>query len=300
MKREGYKEKFSRAAAAQSTSYELSEEEMAALKQCLLVMALDLIGLCERNGIRVALAGGSALGAVRHQGFIPWDDDLDLIMPREDYSHFCKVLSAELGEKYYIAGPNSGEFYKTRFPKVFKRNTVFKAISDVGSELPCGVFLDIFLLENVPGNSILRKLKGAWCSVLMFAGARVYMYEHDNPVMRRHMSATEQSLRDYEKAVRWGKILSVIPSNKWFDWVDRAVQYHKETGYLGIPTGRRHYFGEILPYTAYLPFSKGMFEGHEVPLPADCDMYLKNLYGDYMQIPPPEKREKHYIVELKL
>lgn len=283
-----------------SVTRELAPEELKALKACLTEMMLDIIYVCQASDIRVMLAGGSTLGAVRHQGFIPWDDDLDLLMPREDYGRFCKVFQENLGEQYELVGPNLGERYKTRFPKVFKRNTTLRSLSDVGSDLCCGVYVDIFLLENIPRNRLVRCLKGIWCSGLMLAASRVYMYEHDNPMLRAHMSVTEESRRDLDKAIRLGKMLSWIPARTWFDWVDRAVRYRKKTGLLGIPTGRKHYFGEIFPENVFLPLSKGVFEGYEVPLPADCDTYLKNLYGDYMQIPPPEKREKHFIVELKL
>lgn len=300
MAREGYKEKYLKAATYNIEQYELPNDQLRALKNCLLEMALDVINVCEQNGIQVAFAGGSALGAIRHNGFIPWDDDLDLIMPRSDYILFREMFERKLGDRYDLVAPNYTTAYKARFPKIFKKDTIMRSLSDVSSNLPCGVFLDIFLLENVPKNIIVRYLKGMWCNALMLAGTRVFMYEHDNPVLRAHMGATESGRKDMARAIRLGKLFSWIPARKWFDWTDRAVQYHHHTGILGIPTGRKHYFGEILPEEVFLPFGKGKFEGHEVPLPAECEEYLKNLYGDYMQIPPPEKRERHYIVELKL
>lgn len=282
------------------SAYELSEDELAGLKSSLLSMALEVIQVCESNGIRIALAGGSALGAVRHKGFIPWDDDLDLMMPRSDYDRFCKVFKNTLNDRYELIAPNKGNRYKNRFPKVFKRGTVLKTVGDVDLDLPNGVFLDIFLLENIPQSRLIRLAKGFWCNFLMYASSRAEMYACDNPILREHMSATKEIRKAYNKTIRIGKILSVIPLRTWFNQIDRAVQYKKTTGLLGLPTGRKHYWGEIFPEEVFLPFSRGTFEGHEVPLPADCDTYLRNLYGDYMQIPPPEKREKHFIVELKL
>ena len=77
------------------------------MKQCLLEMYSDILRVCEKYNIRVMLGGGSALGAVRHGGFIPWDDDLDLIMPREDYNKFISVFDKELSDLYEITSPNS-------------------------------------------------------------------------------------------------------------------------------------------------------------------------------------------------
>lgn len=279
---------------------ELSAEDLQRLKNTLTEMMLDVLAACQAYGIQLMLAGGSTLGAIRHQGFIPWDDDLDLMMTRSDYEKLCDVFDRALGEKYMLVAPNHGELYLTRFPKIMKRDTILRSVTDVGAPPPCGVYLDIFLLDSIPANPFVRKIKGIWCNALMFIGSRVYLYERDNPVFRAHMSGTEEAKRALRVTLAIGKLFSFIPSRKWSDWADKAVRYRKHTGLLGLPTGRKHYFGEIFPEDVFFPPSLGMFEGHEVPLPADCDSYLRNLYGDYMQIPPPEKREKHYIVELKL
>ena len=296
----GYKEKQQKALTGVWEQYELKPEQLQALKSSLLEMTLDVIQVCERFGLRIALAGGSALGAIRHQGFIPWDDDIDLMMPRADYQKLCEVFPEALGKEYDLIVPQNYKFAKTRFPKIIKKNTICRSLGNVEASEFNGIFLDIFILENVPKNRLLRTVKGAWCNFLMLAGTRAVMYKHNTPLLTGFMSTTEESRRDWNRTMRLGRLFSVIPYGRWFQWTDRAVQYRKETGLLGLPTGRKHYFGEILQEQTYLPFSKGMFEGYEVPLPADCDAYLKNLYGDYMQIPPPEKREKHYIQELKL
>ena len=300
MRNYSYKEGMTTAAGGDYKPTTLTDEQLAALKKTLTQMTMDVIRFCELNHICVMLGGGSALGAVRHNGFIPWDDDLDLLMPRSDYERFSKLFDGAFGERYDLVAPNRGVERKDRFPKILKKRTVMRSVGGIGSNAPSGVFLDIFILENIPRNKLFRFVKGVFCTALMFAGSRVQMYSVDNPVLRRMMEQTEKSKRVYRSSLRWGKMFSVIPDGKWYDWIDKAVQYKRKTGLLGIPTGRKHYFGEILPASVYLPASKGVFEGHEVPLPADCDTYLKNLYGDYMQIPPLEKREKHYIVELKL
>jgi lipopolysaccharide cholinephosphotransferase len=278
----------------------LSPEEMTTLKECLIEMYLDVAAVCEKHGLCIMLGGGSALGAVRHQGFIPWDDDLDLLMPRSDYEKLAGVFQDELSEKYTLVAPNRPEPAKARFPKIIKKNTTLKELTDLDSDLPSGIFLDIFILENVPGNPVLRSIKGILCSGLMYMSSCAYWYEHGGDAVRRYMCGTTEGAKEYRKRRTIGKICSLIPSHRRFNMVDRAVRYKKETGLLGIPTGRKHYFGEILPTSVYLPVTDGTFEGHNVKIPGGYDKYLRNLYGNYMEIPPVEKRERHLIVEFSV
>lgn len=300
MKKQSYKTSMQNAAATVPDAFTLSDGQLEQLKETLLDMMLELIRVCRKNGLRIMLAGGSALGAVRHQGFIPWDDDIDLMMPRDDYEKFCGLFEKEMGKTYDLVAPNCGKARRDRFPKIMKRGTVMRSVGGIGSKTADGVFLDIFILENVPKNRVVRMVKGLFCTALMFIGSKVQMYEADNPALQSLMEQTTEGRKLHRSTRFWGRLFSLVPAGKWYDWIDRSVRYRKETGLLGLPTGRKHYFGEILPERVFLPPSEGVFEGHAVPLPADCDAYLKNLYGDYMQIPPPEKREKHLIVELKL
>lgn len=278
----------------------LSLDEMIELKTCLVEMYLDIAHVCERNGLCLMLGGGSTLGSVRHKGFIPWDDDLDLLMPRKDYNKFAELFEKELSDKYILVAPNRSAPAKTRFPKIIKKGTTFRELTDLYSEFYCGVFLDIFILENVPKNIIHRTLKGVLCSGLMYMGAQAYWYEHQGEAIRRHMLRTVEGTKAYKKKRIIGRLCAVIPSYRWYNMIDSAVQHKHETGLMGIPTGRKHYFGEILPTFVYLPVSEGIFENHTVKLPHNCDAYLRNLYGNYMEIPPVEKRERHLIVDFSL
>ena len=97
-----------------------------------------------------------------------------------------------------------------------------------------------------------------------------------------------------------GKLLSVFSHKQWICLYDTFVKNKKKSSYSSIPTGRKLYLGETLPSNVYFPPTNGIFEGICVKLPADPDAYLKNLYGNYMWIPPIEKRESHLITELSL
>ena len=280
---------------------ELSPEENQSLKNELVQMFQEILAVCQKHGLTIMLGGGSALGCVRHQGFIPWDDDLDLMMPRNDYEVFKTVFEEELGKKYILSSPNYKDKSKARFPKIMKKNTVLKELTDINSDLPCGIFLDIFLIENVPENILLQRIKGLWCSGLMFASTQAFWYEHRCDELRTYMCQTDEGKKSYRTRMRIGKICGMIPSWKWFNAVDKAVQYHGKTSLVGMPTGRKHYFGEIHPKDVLLPVSYGSFCNIKAPLPGKTDTYLRKLYGEsYMELLPEDKREKHFIVEFSL
>ena len=162
----------------------------------------------------------------------------------------------------------------------------------------CKIFIDIFIADRVPENALARKLKGLRCNLLEFIGSQVSIVEQLNDETKKRYLAGGH----FGFFVRYivGKIFSIRPSSYWYDHIDKAVQYNKNSSLYGLVTGCRHYFGEIFPDSVYFPVSQGEFEGHAVPLVHEPDTYLKNLYGDYMQIPPIEKRQKHFVRALKL
>ena len=299
MARQGFKAMMNELSANSDILYELSADELFTLKATLVEMFQDVYEVCKKNGLNIMLGGGSVLGSIRHQGFIPWDDDLDLLMPRSDYERFKAVFESELGERYVLSAPNYGDKSKARFPKIMKKGTTMKELADVNSDLPSGIFLDIFILDKVPENRVHQKIKGLWCNAMMYASTQAFWNEHRSEVIRNYMCTTGRGKRAYYWKRVVGSVCGIIPSWKWYNMIDRATQYNKETSLLGIPTGRKHYFGEILAADVMLPISFGQFEGKVVPLPADTDAYLKNLYGSYMEIPPVEKRERHFVVECK-
>lgn len=277
----------------------LSEDENRKLRQTFLTAFQDIVKVCEKNNITVMLTGGSALGAVRHHGFIPWDDDMDIAMSRSDFERFKCLFKKELASEYMLSSPNYEGLVLNRFPQVLIKGTKFVGIESVGISGPCCIAIDIFIIENVPDNKLLRIIKGIFCQGLMFIGSRVQSYEQKNSILRKYMYKTVEGKKLYNKRLWVGKLFAVIPSKKWFDWIDKACRYEKETNYMGTPTGRKHYFGEIRKHSTFVPASKGTFEGIEVNLPGNPQDYLSNLYGDYMNVPPIEQREQHFIYEIE-
>ena len=289
-----YKLLMNKLAVSSPVLRELTKEESERLRTTLLEIVDDILRVCEKYNFCIMLGGGSALGAVRHHGFIPWDDDVDLLMPRADYERFKKVFKKELGDKYELNSPNYSCRAYARFPKVEKKGTVLTQLEKVSHKIA----VDIFLIENVPGNRVRRTLHGYYAQLLMTIASQVNFKEDAGTVLKQYMCSVREGRILYYAKMIIGGIFGIVPAWKWYNMVDKALQYKRYEGLWGICSGRMHYFGEIFPKEDYLPVVYEEFEGRQVPVPHNIDAYLTNLYHNYMELPPEEKRERHFIRDI--
>ena len=147
--------------------HELTPEELKALQACFLEIIKDIDRVCQEHGLCYMAAGGTALGSVRHKGFIPWDDDVDILMPREDLNRFVELFEECMGDKYELTTPNSDKYQlESMISAVYKKNTLKAAFLDYNTPFPKGVHIDIFAIESVPRNPIVRGIKGGIHPVL--------------------------------------------------------------------------------------------------------------------------------------
>lgn len=285
---------------ADSSGYllEINEETKRQLQAVLTDMLADIQKVCAKHNISMFLVGGSALGAVRHKGFIPWDDDIDISMTRKDYERFKDIFEIELADKYVLCAPNYSGRSKSRFPKILKKGSYLEEIIDSKDKDLCRVFVDIFILENVPENTFDQIIHGCCCNALETISGMVFFVENADAETKAFYKNASKA--DYYVRTVVGSLFSFKNSQWWFDAVDSACNFKGESRLVGIPTGRKHYFGEIFEHDRLFPLIQVEFEGKEYQIFSGYDYYLSNLYGDYMKIPPVEKREKHFVKRLNI
>ena len=273
--------------------------ELKALQDCLYGMMTDLDVRCRKHGIKLFLVGGTLLGAVRHKGFIPWDDDVDFATSRNDYEKLKEIFESEFSENYELRCPNASSPCNIRFMKIYKKGTVLSTYSKHSPFEPQCVSVDIFPCDYVPQNRICRKIKGIYVNLLMLIASCVSECRYGDI---DHLIKNSRSGNVYlYLRMLTGKLFSFHSPGKWFDIVDRKVRYKKKTPCITLAFGRGHYFGELCPENTFFPLKKVPFRDHSFYVPADCRYYLEHLYGkDYMTPPDESRRERHYVKELIL
>ncbi len=278
----------------------LTEHESLNLKKMLLIMVRDVMRLCETNGITCMLGGGSCLGAIRHKGFIPWDDDLDLMMFRDDYEKLIVLCrDGALGKDYEVNYPSDKFDSKNPYLKIYRKGTLDNELYNENTPFPDGVFIDVFPIDNTPRKAFIRKLRGLLSDSLLIISTCVLYSQYPSSKYKEFVSQTKETKRRYQLRVLIGSIFGVIPHRRWVYWFDRFSIYDKDTGYVTIPTGRKGYVGEVQKTTVFLPVKYVPFEDMELPIPSDYHTYLVGLYNNYMEMPPLEKRERHMVYQFK-
>lgn len=281
--------------------HEMTDAERHGVQQRLLEMYADIRSVCKQHNLTIVLGGGSCLGAIRHKGIIPWDDDLDLNMPRKDYNRLLELLKQNaLGDKYEYRYPD-GKMYSTcAFLKIYLRDTIFKTVFDDSEQYAKGLYIDIFPIEGVPNFKPWRIIKGLIANSLRLIGNCVYESQYDMKTLKQMMGDYPELLSFIRKRRFIGKLFSFLDSRTWMYLFDRLVADERVTPLVTVPTGRNLYHGEIIESSKLFPAIEVPFENITADVYHDYNAYLTMMYGDYMKIPPVEKRERHFIKNIKL
>ncbi len=276
-------------------------EDIKKLRNILLEMYSDIKTVCDKYGIELFAGGGTCLGTIRHKGFIPWDDDMDFNIPREGYDKFKQIFDSELSEKYGITVPRNNKLSKTLYMQVYKKGTRLVTVNhSFKSDDSNAIAIDFFPIENMPDNYFVRKIKMKSIDLLRIIALSVDFYQNKDPMFTQAFSGSIKSKLYYYSRKSIGFIASVFGRQNLYNFYDKYASGSKGRKYCSIPTGRGLCQKECHKVEVFFPPKKASFEGLEILIPNDADAYLSRLYGDYMTVPPANKREDHFYKEIDL
>ncbi len=273
----------------------LSEEQLKKLQKLLLSILEDIDYICDKYNLKYILIGGSAIGAMRHKGFIPWDDDIDIAITRKDYNELVKIIRTEYSNKYSIFDANDDKNYGRIIPKIRLKGTTYRTILEPDLE-DCGIRIDIFLIENVFNNFLLRNIQGIGCLFFGFALSCRRLYSHKNE-FKNIVSGVSFKIKKF-----LGFIFSFASLETWARWTNKWYSICKkdDSKYVSVPTDGAHFFGELTNRTNLCDRKEIIFEGKKRYVPSSVDSYLTRIYGNYMKIPPIEKQLRSKYLEYNL
>lgn len=249
-----------------------------------LEILLEFQGLCQRNNLRYFLTAGTLLGAVRHKGFIPWDDDIDIAMPREDYERLAAVCRTELGPQYFFQDYSTEPNFPYYFAKIRKMGTEVYETGLDDIEMHKGIYIDIFPLDICPDRQ--------WKAVVFFKGVELLDCAVLSKVSRQFVCGYRKW---YMRAAYC--ILRYLPKRTLFalrEWLRKAVAVGASGERLCTVGGRHGHPRETYRTQWFEHIQELSFEGHAFPAPGGWDELLCNMYGDYMTLPPEEEQERHF------
>jgi lipopolysaccharide cholinephosphotransferase len=242
--------------------------------------------ICHAHDITYYFIGGSLIGAVRHQGFIPWDDDIDLAMLRPDYERFTDICKTELNEKYFLQNEKTDPFFYQTMSRICTLGTFIQ--EEYSNHIPFNksVYLDIFPLDKIPEDGEGQKKQA---SAIRRIDKLIFLkscYVYDKGFLN--------SKRIGKKIVQG--LLWPLPYHSLMVQREKIIrQYEEAPSSLVCSTASRYrYEKQIHPVDRFGSPQYLAFEGEYYPVPSDWDGYLKQLYGNYMQWPPEEKRHPEH------
>ena len=257
----------------------------------------DFMDICDRHGLDYFGIAGTGIGALRHHGFIPWDDDIDVAMPRDDFEKLLPLVEKEMGDKYLIMNAERYPNYPLMTTRMTMRGTKFKEEASKNIDAPLGIFLDLYPLDKVSDNpkEARRQARDAWfwSKILILRSIPFPMLGFSGWKAKIiHAICGLAHL-----------VLSILHVPK--TWIYKKAYEAETRSNHYTKTKNLDFFCDTTPYMNLYavkdiyPLRKLPFEDVELNFPHNLHNNLTGMYGDYMQLPPEEKRKNHYPYELE-
>lgn len=269
----------------------VTEEIREKLKSKQLYLLREFLNICRENNLQYYLVGGSALGTVRHKGFIPWDDDIDVALPRPDYNKFIEISQSKLTSDIFLQTFLTDKDYRNDFAKLRLEGTTFIESPCRNLNINHGIFIDVFPIDGYPYKKIDIKILNIMKKVVKTYAHRGFYSNNNYPIFKklRHKC--------------WLIVCSVLcgfqnTSNALYR-LDRLYQrWDYNSCDEVVCHGGAWDELEHCPKAQYGNGTSAQFEGIDVLIPELFDEYLEHKYPNYMQLPPLEKRVSHHYCDI--
>lgn len=269
----------------------MNKETLRKVQLTQLEIAKEVKRLCTFNNISYFLDSGTLLGAVRHKGFIPWDDDMDLGMLRSDYEKFIKVAKKDLSPDFRIVDWYSYKDYSRPFCKIEKAGTIYLEEGAQQSKHEGGIYIDIFPYDVFPDTidraqktriNLLKAIIRNRCGIKTWVDGGKINYS--------------RYIKNIPSLIV-GKTINLKRAKMIYD--SNAIKHNSEYSQYYFPQGISGYGTWLIPRSCLQKTETLLFEGVEFSVPLNSDLYLKQAYGDYMTLPPVDQREnRHKIIRV--
>lgn len=263
---------------------QMTPAQLRALQLKSLELALYFKDFCQRNNLLFYFCGGCCIGAVRHGGFIPWDDDVDVFMPREDYEKMKRLWNQQADTaRYVLECSDEHKVNHELFVTIRDAETTFIKPYQTHLDMCHGVLLDILPLDGYPSSKMKRRMQVFWALLYSLYCSQVVPEKHGG------------SMRVLSKIA-----LGMVPSKKmryriWKMAERKMTRYRiEDCDSITELCAGPGYMKNRYPKSAFQSAVYKDFEGEQMPLPVGYDDYLRIAFGDYMQLPPKEKQVAHH------
>lgn len=269
-------------------SRESEDSVMNSIQNKILTIMRVVDEICERNGLTYYAIGGTCIGALRHHGFIPWDDDLDIAVPIEDWDRFWNIMERELPHEYRIYCGNEIRHYRYIFNKIHDSRTSF--IEKAEEKFPDaykGIFIDVMPIAGIPETK--SKRDRFYRKILWFSRL--------NYIMRYPLSEMDS----WKKIAFWPFVHLLEPLFSFHYFSDRWIKLLKtqpfyESKFTGYTWWANASDKLCFPFDFFNGTKRYSFEGINISCPINSDGYLKKQFGNYMEFPPEDQRIDHHQV----
>lgn len=272
--------------------------DLHSLKKIELDILIDVAKFCDNNNLQYFLCGGTLLGAIRHKGFIPWDDDIDIMMPREDYDQFISIYNQYKENSFYEAYSLrcKSNYWRTHC-QIFDKRTYLEAVDALDDKYnDNAIFIDIFPIDGMPDSKIKQKIYWMGYKILhSIHCGNILAYKPSRHYGKNNIKNHVRTLFKYLFIFLF-RLLPTQMVIKICDDYARRYSYSESSNVALVAEYGDFGTRGIVPKNIYDETSKVTFEGHVFNAPRDWDKYLTCVFGNYMKLPPINERVcKHWF-----